>query len=173
MHQSPDDLIEVGTYANEFAAGVVRAKLEEAGIPAQVFTANGPLLGAFGPNGWIPFSVWTRKADADAAVAVLQAVRAEQGSVDWDAQDVGQPEPGDEAARRAADDNDPPRSKHARLGIAGGLLIGSIICGQIVFATSETVPAVAWLIGVIGFVCFLWSTGIAFGVLFMSRTERK
>ena len=127
MTQTPDDLIEVGTYANEFAAGVIRAKLEEAGIPAQVFAAKQALIGVFGMSGWTPSTVCVRRMDGDAAVAILQAVRAEQGSVDWDAEDVGQPDPSDRTALEIASGVRHGYGKHARLGIAGGMLIASVI----------------------------------------------
>jgi len=123
MHQTPDDLVALGTYANEFTAGVMRAKLEETGIASQVIAANEALIGVWGLARWVPYTVWVRRADEAAAKATLEAVRAEQGTVDWDQVDVGQPEDG-LAANIASGRH---RSHHARLQVSGGLLIASVI----------------------------------------------
>jgi len=126
MHQSPEDMVELNTYANEFMANVMRAKLEDSGIFAQA-AASGPLLGVFGANGWIPFTLWVRRSDAGRAKAVLEEARAEQGTVDWDAVDVGNPDPTDLTAQQIVAGVPYGLSKHARLGIAGVMLIASVL----------------------------------------------
>jgi hypothetical protein len=92
-----------------------------------VIAANEALIGFWGLARWVPYTVWVRRADAEQAMATLEAVREEQGTVDWDAQDVGEPEPGDEIARRIASGEVRGFARPARLGLAGGLLIASLI----------------------------------------------
>ena len=158
MAQSPDDLVEVGTYANEFAAGVIRAKLEEAGLQAQVIAANQAAIGVFGLARWLPYTVWVRRVDQDAARATLEAVRAEQGTVDWDGVDVGEPEDAlaarIEAGGRAV-------SHHTRLRFAGALLIASVVC-------IEALPG-GWMVGTL---LLLIASLLAVSGFLRTRSER-
>lgn len=131
MPKDPDELVALGTYPNEFSAGVIAAKLEEEDIPSHVIAANEALIGVWGLARWVPFTVWVRAADEEFARAVLETVRAEQGTVDWDAVDVGEPDPTDRAAQDIAAGRPRGALNHVRLGVAGALLIASVIALQL------------------------------------------
>ena len=173
MTETLGDLIAIGTYPNEFAAGVVRAKLEESGIPAQAINSNQSLIGAFGQSGWLPFTVWVRRDDEARAREILEAVRAEQGTVDWEAVDVGDPEPGDALATRIAAGERGGPSLHARMITAGGLLIASIVLGIVGGDLGGIVSNWGIAVTVVSTVLFIAACGLAASVMFQRRARKS
>ena len=172
MTETLGDLISLGTYHNEFAAGVVRAKLEDAGIPAQAINSNQSLIGAFGQSGWLPFTVWVRREDEARAREILEAVRAEHGTVDWDAVDVGAPEPGDALAGRVASGGNGGPSMHARMITAGGLLIASIILGILGEDLGGTWSVGGLAITLVAAALLIAACGLAISAMFKRRSPR-
>lgn len=172
MTETLGDLIAIGTYPNEFAAGVVRAKLEESGIPAQAINSNQSLIGAFGQSGWLPFTVWVRRDDEARAREILEAVRAEHGTVDWDAVDVGDPEPTDALAKQIAAGKPTGPSMHARMITAGGLLIASIVLGILGGDLGGIVTNWGIAVSVVCTVMFIAACGLAASVMFQRRAPK-
>ncbi|MEQ9616957.1 MAG: DUF2007 domain-containing protein [Phycisphaerales bacterium] len=88
------DLIELTTTPNEAQAGILRAVLEDAGIPSHLSVGGGVMANAEFGMTFVPTSIWVRKDDLDQARAVLEDNRSDSIDLDWDEVDVGELEDG-------------------------------------------------------------------------------
>jgi hypothetical protein len=95
----PDMLVDLTNAASPFEAEIIRAKLQDAGIEAFAFTAAG-WSDPWGFGSTQPYRVQVRRKDSDAAAVVLRDSEPRSNSVDWDAEDLGEP-PADEPAATA------------------------------------------------------------------------
>lgn len=169
MTNTLGDLVEIGTYPNEFTAGVIRAKLEDAGIPAQSIASNQALIGAFGQTGWLPFSVWVRGEDVERAHALLEEVRAAQGTVDWDSVDVGDPDPTDALAKKVAAGGKSGLSLHARLAGAGLLLVASWVMLELSGTFGGAWSMSGFVMTMVAMAMLVGACGLAISVMFAKK----
>ncbi len=100
MADRRDDLVELTTAPNEYAAGVLRIVLTADGIPSWLEPASGPFLQIMGASGIIPVRVLVRRAEIDRARETIEREREGSIDLDWSEIDVG--EPADRIATRIA-----------------------------------------------------------------------
>ncbi len=98
----PDILVDVTTEATPFAAEITRKSLEDAGIPAFAATTVGMWL-PWHFAATQPLRIQVRRKDLDAAKLELNRQKTEAVGIDWETEDVGTPEAGEEAATKPAD----------------------------------------------------------------------
>ncbi|MBY0261600.1 MAG: hypothetical protein K2Q20_04620 [Phycisphaerales bacterium] len=128
--RDPDILVDLTDAPTPQAAELTRASLEAAGIPAFAFTAPG-WMSPWEMGSTRPYRVQVRRSDLQRARAELEdiaALAATQGSIDWDAQDLGTPDDGETIHRTpaAADTNAAERRRDQRSFARSALLLAAI-----------------------------------------------
>ena len=98
----PNTLVDLTTCASAFEAEVIRNALVQSGIYAFAATTVGWM------NPWriassMPLRVQVRRCDMLAAERELAATREEARGIDWNLQDLGEPEAGELAAQGPGD----------------------------------------------------------------------
>jgi hypothetical protein len=104
QENDPDILVDLTHETTPFAAEITRQSLQAAGIPAFAATTVGMWL-QWDIASAQPIRIQVRRRDLAAAREELARQRAESSSIDWDTEDVGVPEAGEEAASRPSDPN--------------------------------------------------------------------
>lgn len=85
----PDELVVLKETRTEFEASTIAASLEDAGIPARVYTgAANVLLG--GANIIDSAKVMVRARDRERAAAQLRVIKQDSVDIDWSEVDVGE-----------------------------------------------------------------------------------
>ena len=86
--KDPDELVVLKETRTEFEASTIAASLEDAGIPARVYTgAANVILG--GANVIDSAKVMVRAADRERALAQLRSIKQDSVDIDWSEVDVG------------------------------------------------------------------------------------
>jgi len=93
----PTILVDLTTASTALEAEIIRSALEAEGVPAFAATSVGTWM-QWDIASTMPMRVQVRRQDLAAAQAALATIRADAQSIDWDAEELGQAEPGDSAA---------------------------------------------------------------------------
>lgn len=125
-----DQLVTITTATSEFAAQILVAILDDAGIDAFAFGSTGTTLGVTGqstnPRWGVPLQV--RRRDVDSAKAALHANKRDSVDIDWDMVDVGTP------AKDSPSSNAPPIAARLAWLVAATVMVLGLILAIIVLA---------------------------------------
>ena len=125
--QDPNILVDLTTCASAFEAEVIRDALDQSGIPAFARTIVG-MTNPWDIASTMPYRVQVRRADFEAAHLELTTIRESAVTIDWSAQDLGEPEPGEIAAFERADPSWKEHRAQREFNAKSAILLTSMVC---------------------------------------------